>query len=1499
MSLTYTDSYSNYWYVDNYGNLDYGRGTYTSGGSQYTQNTLDSTSLSLYVGGSTSLTYLSSSSYSSTANSHTATLTTTEGITVTRKAYIADGYVRMLEIVTNTGSTATSAKISLNNDIYYDSNTQTLATSSGDTTRTTTDDWSTFGSATNTLAPKLTHVVSGRSESPSGVSQPNTDTPNTTFDLNLAAGETKVIMHFYALSPDTATATSVANSLTNLSSGAYLAGMTSSELAALANFTKDFSVSTTTTLPTYGLNLTLTGASNINGTGNAKDNLITGNSGANKLYGLAGNDTLNGGAGNDSMYGGAGNDTYVVAQAGDRVVESANEGIDTVRSSTSFSLASLAYLENITLTGAGSATGNGADNVLDGSQYSGANKLVGGLGDDTYIVGAGDTTVENAGEGTDTVRASISWTLATNLEDLVLGGSGNINGSGNASANQITGNAGKNKLIGGAGNDTLNGRTGADTMEGGAGNDTYYVDNVRDIVTEASGAGADSVISTINYALGLNVENLTLSGSAFKGVGNSLSNKLTGNAKDNYLDGGAGADTMAGGAGNDSYVVDNAGDVVTEAANAGIDTVRSGLNTYTLGSNVENGVMLNGAVTLIGNELANRIDGNMNNNTINGGLGNDVLNGQGGNDSISGGDGDDLLIGDNGGSETVVSSAQTIINNQVVALNLSAPELATGETKVTGTISGVSLEQTEVNIVYVVDHSGSMTGNFVGATNVGDANGDGYSNTVLDAAIASVQKLNQSIIQSGLGSQVNVSLIQFDDTAEILYSGIPDYDGNGNGVADLVDQLQPLRADGNTGYNAAMTTVKSHLASLGSGKNIVFFLSDGNPTDGTTYQTTAAQVRALGLDGTTIRAIGMGAGANENPLDLLDDGINNNSSIIAMNPEDLDATLLNTSVLQLAEGAWVEIYRNDVMVDLIGSDRFTISPLGVRFESNAITLGASGTDQITAKLMTMSSTGSMVQTSVPIKVGAFVSNDTLNGGAGNDTLDGGIGADVMRGGVGDDIYVVDNANDQIIENANEGNDTVRSKFASYILPANVENLQLIGSALNSQGNDFANTITGNERNNSLSGGAGNDTIDGGLGDDTLNGETGDDRMIGGDGDDTFYANSAYDIIVETSTGGIDTVIASFNASLGGYISGVSTSNTYSYIENMTLNSSAINAVGSTADNILVGNALNNKLFGLAGNDILNGKAGMDTMDGGDGNDTYYVDNLGDAIIDSSGIDTVVTYLNGYTLGSALENLTLANNSSVLSGTGNASANILKGNAYGNILNGKTGADTMIGGAGNDAYYVDNANDKVVEKASEGTDKVISSISHMLSDNVENLTLSGTNGIGGAGNSLSNNITGNAGANRLLGWAGNDSLDGGAGNDSLDGGAGNDRLYGGLGKDVLTGGAGSDQFIFDSALGSTSIDTITDFTAGNADRIVLDDDIFTALGITGNSAGVALTASKFQLGSVANDAGDRIIYDQTSGKLYYDADGTGSASAIQFATLSTQPALAATDFLVIS
>ena len=240
---------------------------------------------------------------------------------------------------------------------------------------------------------------------------------------------------------------------------------------------------------------------------------MTGNASSNVLVGLGGNDTLDGGAGGDMLVGGLGNDTYVVDNAGDFVVESANEGIDTVNASTHYRLAE--NVENLTLTGsadlqaygnsdANTLTGNAGNNLLDGD--AGADTMLGGAGNDVYFVdNAGDAVVEDPGEGFDAVFSTAHFRLSANVDDLVLQGNADLQGYGNGDTNLMYGNAGNNILDGGA---------GADAMFGGAGNDVYYVDNAGDQVVENPGEGFDAVFSTAHFRLTANVEALVLQGSA-------------------------------------------------------------------------------------------------------------------------------------------------------------------------------------------------------------------------------------------------------------------------------------------------------------------------------------------------------------------------------------------------------------------------------------------------------------------------------------------------------------------------------------------------------------------------------------------------------------------------------------------------------------------------------------------------------------------------------------------------------------------------------------------------------------------------------------------------------------------------------------------------------------------------------------------------------------------------------------------------------------------------
>ncbi|WP_205758158.1 calcium-binding protein [Macromonas bipunctata] len=327
------------------------------------------------------------------------------------------------------------------------------------------------------------------------------------------------------------------------------------------------------------------------------------------------------------------------------------------------------------------------------------------------------------------------------------------------------------------------------------------------------------------------------------------------------------------------------------------------------------------------------------------------------------------------------------------------------------------------------------------------------------------------------------------------------------------------------------------------------------------------------------------------------------------------------------------------------------------------------------------------------------------------------------------------------------------------------------------------------------------------------------------------------------------------------------------------------ANGLYAITIETESTLSNLVEGTSGADSLDGGLGADTMEGGDGDDTYYVDNTKDQVIESSatgGNDLVISSLSAYTLSANIENGQIGN-ATAANLTGNDLANVIYAGKGNNVMNGGAGTDTvsyLFGtGAEKTGVTVNLASTAAQATGNSGRDTL---------KNIENLT----------GSALADKLTGNTGKNQLDGGAGNDTLNGGAGNDTLNGGAGNDTLNGGAGNDTLNGGAGNDVLVFDKALVTGNVDEIVGFASGS-DKIALDDDVFKALGVTGTGTGAALAATRLEFGNMANDKEDRILYDQASGKLYYDTDGTGSAAAVQFAVLTGQPSLQASDFLVIA
>ncbi|WP_416762636.1 calcium-binding protein [Roseateles sp. So40a] len=1020
-------------------------------------------------------------------------------------------------------------------------------------------------------------------------------------------------------------------------------------------------------------------------------------------------------------------------------------------------------------------TGNAASNVFNGPSFEdgrawlswqapgargvsaetrgGRDTLIGGAGDDIYYttsingegnpyinypnqLGTGnDTIIELAGEGHDTViTTAYHETLADNVEDLISFNAQDYyyTNSGQSIAHTYTGNALNNVIDGSrvSGAVRLDGGAGADTMIGGADAETtFVVDDIGDVVLGEDAANnrrADTVEASISYTLTAGIENLTLTGSAAtRGTGNALNNVLDGSQN-------AAANTLVGGLGDDFYRVD-ASDVIVEKEGEGFDTVvvvsAGGASMFQLdlAASVERLVLDEavGEIGVVGSDLNDNFAGNSKRNVLVGGAGNDTLDDGGirdplwgryivsGQDVLDGGAGDDLIY-THGDYDQITGGT----GNDTISL--------------------------------VFDERGSARAYF----NRGDGT-DWFTETTVGS------------VDIEFGAGIDASEFTMTRQGDDLRLGVGSPGDSMTFSQAFIDPgTDPFRSTLGTvtfadGFELSRAEVRARF--LNGGVNVV---------------TEDADVIIAGAAADTLSGGGgddrIAAGAGDDDIsggqgnDSLYGGLGNDT--YRFNVGDgvdaiSDAGGIDTLVLgpglneaDMAVSAW---WPNDLLLTF-GNDRIRIKDGRIEGATASIEFVrfADGTVRDMAYLRSLEayrgSDGDDNMLGDPV-------NDRLLGLAGNDTLDGGGGADTLIGGLGDDTYLVDSTDDVVVEELNQGTDLVRTSV-SYVLPANVENIVLTGTA--------AISATGNALNNKLDGNAGANRLDGGLGA---------DAMKGGAGDDTYVVDNAGDTVTESSNQGTDKVFASIGYTLG------------SNVEQLELTGSAdINGTGNSLANVLVGNA---------GANVLTGGAGNDTMNGGLGNDTYVVDAAGDVVNENAGegIDLVQSSVT-WTLGANVEHLTLTG-SNAINGTGNALDNVLTGNSGANkldggagndslvggggadsliggagndTLDGGSGNDTMLGGTGDDTYLVDATTDVITENAGEGTDTVLTTVTlTALANNVENVALQGSTALSATGNVANNVMTGNSAANTLTGAAGNDTLAGGLGNDTLNGGAGAD------------------------------------------------------------------------------------------------------------------------------
>jgi Ca2+-binding RTX toxin-like protein len=1232
---------------------------------------------------------------------------------------------------------------------------------------------------------------------------------------------------------------------------------------------------------------------------------VWGGAGADVLTGGTLDEYFRGNGGNDVIDGGAGMDIA------DYRFNNTNQGI-------TVTLAAVG-LETLVIDQAG-----GTDTLrnIEGISGSNNNDLINGNSASNWLRGRGGNDTINGGDGIDTLShttadSGVAVDLLTGVVSDGEGGTDTVSNIENVTGgdfdDQIHGSSSANLLSGGAGDDSIMGRGGNDTLDGGAGFNYADYDYLADgngytftigntvLVTGKGGNSAYAETDTIT-----NID--AFYGSDFN---DSLTDTVAG--RQTYLLGGTGNDTLTGNVEdtdiaaywNRSSTVSvnahlgNGSATVTDSANPGQTETDTLVNI--------NGLMLgtsSGNDTLTGNGLNNYLRGGGGSDTIDGGAGFDissynnslqgievrmaeagiaftVYDGVSGTDTLNNIEGidathhDDYIVGN---SSDNYLRGRTGFDYLDGGAGTDWADYAGGEVAVSITLQLSSVETTVTNDgygsgdiliriegLYGTGHHDTLTGNaennlFRG--NEGNDTIDGmggtdtarYSNSSAGVTITLAAAGQDTLVNDGMGGSDTLRNIEYLDGSNF----VDVLTGN-----ELANQLR-----GNMGNDSLAGGEGNDSLYGGAG---VDTLNGGNGFDTADYGAATAGVTAElwrsyalndgqgGQDALTSIERLVGSGFN----DLLaggdaseafvggagDDGIyagaGQDTLVGGAGNDTLDggAGSADTADYSSATGpVTAELWRSYALVDGQGGQDalWNIENLiGSAF--NDLLAGGGGAESFTG--------------------GA--GNDGMYAGGGNDSLFGGVGNDTMDGGAGIDIVSYASATSGVTAEMWRSfalNDGQGGQDALW----NIEGL--IGSA----------------HNDLLAGGGNGETFNGGAGNDGIYTAGGNDTLIGGAGNDTLDGGAATDTVdYSGATGPVTAELwrsFALNDGQGGQDALWNIENLIGSGHNDLL------AGGANAESF-VGGAGNDGLYSAGGNDTLTGGLGNDTLDGGAAFDTAdYSGATGPvtaelwrsfALNDGQGGQDALWNIEAV-IGSGFNDLLAGGNN----------AELLSGGAGNDGLYAAGGNDTLVGGAGNDTLDGGAAEDYADYSAATGPVTAILWRSLATTDgfggqdalwNIEHV-------LGSAHNDL---LAGTEGANILLGQGGNDQIFGGGGSDRLDGGAGND---------TLNGAAGNDVFVFNTALGAGNLDTLQDFSVVD-DNFELGAGVFAALGGAGT-----LAAGKLRAGAgvtTAADADDFILYNSSTGALYYDADANGGAqSAVQFAVLGTALALTNLDFVVV-
>jgi len=863
---------------------------------------------------------------------------------------------------------------------------------------------------------------------------------------------------------------------------AFAGGQTESIQAILAQSTTGLGAATSAvsvSLPEGIQNMTLTGTGSVVAQANDEANVITANSG---------NDTLIAGTGSDTLVGGSGATTYVVSAGDGNITINNSAAHDTLLFDNSMSEAALTATSAtingqtvVTITNAegGTITLNGG--ALNQLSFADGNITLAQLLSGSYTVGS-------------TLYSQVNATAGSGVTNVILTGSADISATGNSLADTLVANSGNDTLIAGA---------GPATLVGGAGNDTFVVNSTGDVISKAANTGNNTEISSVPVTLAANLQNLTGSGTnAIILTGNSGNNVITANGSNDTLVAGSGNDTLVsgltgidslvGGAGNDTFVVNNIGDVISEAANSGNNTEDASVSV-TLANNVQNLTGIGtGNLYLTGNSLAHN-----------------VITANNGNDTLFSGSGVDTLIGGAGNDMFVVTNAASVIveapnNGSNLEKTSVSVTLAANVQNLTG-FAGGNLTLTGNNLANVITANNANDVLIAGtglATLVGGSGTDVFVVDNSSDVITEAATNTASIVQS------KVSYVLPANLQTLTGIGTNAITLTGNNLADTLtansanDTL--VAGNGSTTLVAGTTGTDSLVGGTGNDtfvvNNTADIINEATANTASIVQSNVSYVMPANLQ----TLVGIGSNAitlTGNSLADLIVANGNNDTLVAGSGNDT-----------LVSG----IVGTDSLVGGAGNDTFIVNNIGdviseaANSGNNTEDASVSVTLANNVQNLTGIGTGNLYLT------GNSLAHNVITANNGNDTLFSGSGIDTLIGGTGNDTFVVTNAATVIQEAPNSGSNLEKTSV-SVTLAANVQNLTGFASGnLTLIGNNLNNTITANSGNDLLVAGSGADTLvgstgadvlEGGSGNDVMNDSSGANAMIAGSGNDSLNAGS--------------------------------------------------------------------------------------------------------------------------------------------------------------------------------------------------------------------------------------------------------------------------------------------------------------------------------------------------------------------------------------------------------